>query len=246
MEEATTWINAEDLFQYANVNTKSITPADGSAAPQPPTKKGKFSSTESCGLPSRQQEFNELGAADSRAGCYGCCYIGEQEAGATAHEDVVALMNIIRKCIAKTDLINLSLHLAERYLKIQKDVNSHLLPGEKPLPDWTAASILDHLRNHNTDPELQGWNRMTELQELAQIALNASVVRNPETGQVSIDEKQAKMYLEFVKQMESLSKSDPSKKLYYSGGNHLDPKSLSDGPISWSGKNIMSLWKKRL
>lgn len=237
--DASAWLNEDVEFTYHNVTKKPKTTEESVVV-----KKGK-PTFEQYGLISRREEYDELGAPDSRSGCFGCCYIGEQDAAAMANEDLTALMNIIRKSIAKTDPVNLAIHVASRYEKIRLEANANLQPGEEELPVWSAASILDHLRFHNTDPELQTWHRMTELQELAQIALNASVVKNPETGEVCIDEKQGKLYLEFIKQLESQSKSDPSKKLYYSGGNHLDMKSASEGPISYSGKNIISFWKKK-
>ncbi len=242
----TTWINADDLFSYKSV---MATINDNSAEEQP-SKSNKRAKTckpqlKQCGLPSRQEEFNELGAPDTRAICYGCWYNGEREAGATPSQDVDALMNIIRKTISKADPVNLAIYLAERYEKIRDDVNSCLLPHENPLPEWTAATILDHLRNHNTDPELQTWMRITELHELGQIAMNASVVTDPETGAVQLDEKQAKLYLDLMKQAETMYRSDPAKKLYYSGGNHFDTPAASEGPIAYSGKNLIDYWSNK-
>lgn len=239
-EDASAWLNEDVEFTYSNVMKTNKTDESVSVV----TKKAKVS-YEQYGLISRREEYDQLGPADSRIGCFGCCYAGEQDSAATSDEDLAALMNMMRKSIAKTDPANLAIHLAARYEKIRLETNENLQPGESPLPPWTAASILDHLRYHNADPELQTWHRITELQELTKIALNASIVKNPETGEVCIDEKQGKMYLEFVKQLESQTKSDPSKKLYYSGGNHFDTKSASEGGISFSGKNIISFWKKK-
>lgn len=245
--ENTTWVNADDLFSYKNV---MATINDHSAEEHAP-KTNKRAKTNSkpqlrqCGLPSRQAEFNELGPPDTRAICFGCWYNGEREAGATSSQDIEALMNIIRKTISKSDPVNLAIYLAERFEKIRDDVNNALMPGEKPLPEWTAATILDHLRNHNTDPELQTWHRITELQELAQIALNATVVTDPETGAVQLDDKQGKLYLDLMKQAETLYRSDPAKKLYYSGGNHIDMQAASEGPIAYSGKNLIDYWNNK-
>jgi hypothetical protein len=150
-------------------------------------------------------------------------------------------MDMIRKSIAKTDLVNLAIHAAQKYREIQIEVNDNLLPGEKPLPDWTAASILQHIRYHNLDPQLQQWVRMTEVQELLKIALDASVVRDEDTGEIKINPIQAKMYIELSKQMEILSKSNASEKVFYSGGEHIDSESV--GFISLSGKSLISQWK---
>jgi hypothetical protein len=238
------WMNQDEVFTYAN--------AIGAAEPN--TKKQKPNSKplalqknfEQCGLITREEELTELGPPKvPRSACFGCCYIGEIESGAASYEEVSALMKIIRKCISKMDPISMSIDIAERYRNIQLDVNSNLGHGEKPLPDWDAASILEHIRYHNTDPEIQTWTRIVEHQELAKIALHASVVRNIDTGELQIDEKQAKMYIEFVKSLETLTKSDPSKKLYYSGGSHFDTKAASEGPIAFSGKTIVSYLREK-
>jgi len=198
---------------------------------------------EACGLDTRQEELNELGTPDNRSGCFGCVYIGERDSAAIPYEDVMILIDMIRKSIARTDPINLSIHIARKYEQLRCEINSSLMPGEVPLPEWNAATILDHIRNHNTDPEIQTWVRLAELQELAQIALHASVERDPETGQKRINEKQCKMYMELVKAMESLAKSDPSKKVFFSGGAHIDMKVGAQGMIAISGKNIVDYWK---
>jgi len=253
METTTTsggWVNTDDMFSYKNImatvnNNNDNSADDNATAGNKRAKTNTKPQFKQCGLPSRQQEFNELGVPDTRAICFGCWFNGEREAGATSSQDIEALMNIIRKTISKTDPVNLAIYLAERYEQIQADVNDALMPNEKPLPDWTAATILDHLRNHNTDPELQTWHRITEFQELQQIALNSMVVVDPETGAMQLDDKQAKLYMDLVKQTETLYKSDPSKKLYYSGGNHIDMKAASEGPICYSGKNLIDFWNNK-
>lgn len=245
---ATAWENVDDIFQYdAIMKTKKAISKKREATESPASASSSSKKTNmvQCGLVSRQQEFNELGSPDLRSGCYGCCYIGEQEAGATPIEEIVVLMNMIRKCYPKTDHINLAIHVAAKYEKIRSSVNSKLMPGESPLPEWKAATILHHLRMHNVDPELQTCNRMFEMQEVAQVALNAAIVKNPDTGEMQVNIGQAKMYLEFHKSMEALSKTDVTTKLGYSGGNHVDLKSLSEGPISYSGKALMSIWGEK-
>ncbi|MFK5952649.1 MAG: hypothetical protein QM498_06285 [Desulfobacterium sp.] len=205
----------------------------------------KKASSKPCGLITRQRELAELGRPADQAGCFGCCYVGELDYAAAAYEDIMALFNIVRKSIARTDPINLVIYLATRYKIIQDDVNSHLQPGEEPLPDWTSATILEHVRSHNTDPEIQLWLRISEMQELAQIALHASVEYNPDTEEYSVNEKQCKIYLDIIKTLESYSKSDPSKKVFYSGGNHIDMKAASSGFMNISGKRLISYLRKK-
>jgi hypothetical protein len=217
--------------------------AAADAATEPPEKRCK--TYEPCGLQTRERERNELGDPGERSGCFGCVYIGERETGAIPYEDIMALIDMIRQSIARTDPINLAMHIAGRYAVFQRKINDNLFPSEKPLPDWPAASILDHIRNHNTDPEVQTWVRLSELQELIQVALSASVERDEESGQHRINEKQCKMYMELVRAMETVYKSDPSKKIFYSGGAHIDMKVGAQGLIATAGKNIVDFWKQQ-
>lgn len=247
-----TWLREEDIASYREVREGIDNDDDDNRQTRKRGRKGngliepvtKKASPKACGLISRQLELSKLGEPKDRAGCFGCCYVGEHDSGAVAYEDIMALLNMVRKSIARSDPINLALHIAEKYKQIQDDVNSHLQPGENPLPDWDAATILEHLRSHNTDPELQLWIRISEMQELAQIALHASVVYDPDTGERSVNEKQSKIYLDIIKTLESYSKSDPSKKAFYSGGDHIDMKAASQGFLSVNGKRLISYLRK--
>ena len=198
-----------------------------------------------CGLPSRQYEEEELGESTCREDCFGCSFVGEDASGVTSSEEIIHLMDMMRKTIAKTSPINLARAVAVRYKKIQDNVNLNLKPGEVPWPDWTEAGILEHLRYHINDPEINHWFTMFDLREMRKIALKASVVRNEDTGDLSMDEKQTKIYLELLKAEEIYYKSDPTKKLYYSGGKFIDPQTTTEGPIYYSGKNIYSYFAKR-
>lgn len=199
---------------------------------------------EARGLQSRADELAELGKPNSRSGCFGCVYIGEQKSAPVQYDDIAALLKMIQKSIAYTDPKNLCIHVAAKYKLIQTEINSGLLPDETPLPNWTAASILNHIRMHNADPEIQQWLRMCELQELAQIALHDCIEVDIETGVTQVNDRKVKIYLEIVKAMETLSKSDPSKKMFFSHGSHIDLTTGAQGAIAISGKNIVNYFKQ--
>lgn len=232
--------NDDDIFNYENVMQSKKRAVSTTTTKSSDPKKQKL---KQYGLISRKYEYDELGPPDTQSGCFGCCYVGEQDSGAAPYEPIMKLMAMIRKSISKTDLVNLAINVARKYEEIRQDVNNNLLPGEKPLPEWKAATILQHIRYHNVDPELQTWVRMTEFQELMKIALDASVVIDEDTGEIRTNPIQIKIYLELNKQMEVLSKSNPSEKLYYSGGEHFDTNVASEGFISFSGKPLIAQWK---
>lgn len=225
--------NQDELLQYEEITKR----ASKSRAPPKPV-------LQQVGLISRQQELVELGAPDTRSGCVGCWQLNGMDFGSIPQEDLVALRRTIQKTRAHSQQIELALYIEERYSRIRQDVNSRLGPGERPLPDWRAASILNHLRHHNTDAESQNTDRKYELQELIQIALHASVVRNPETGDVSIDDKQGKMYLEYIKALDNQNKIDLSKSNGYTGGAYADSKDQG-GPIVMSGRKVLEYWRSK-
>jgi hypothetical protein len=198
---------------------------------------------EAVGLPSREEERNELGIPQCRDQCFACTYVGEREMGAVPFEEVMKLIDQIRKNVAKTKLSTLVVDVADQYARLQKTVNSHLLPGEKPLPDWRAATILEHIRSHTNDPELKIWVILDNLNQLSEIALFASVERD-QTGRQRINERQMKCYSDLIKLTLQVYRSKPSDMMFYSGGAHMDIKSASEGPISMSGKRVMKLWQK--
>lgn len=225
------WINSEDVIEHDALMQEVDEGMLKTNRKKP--------SVQMCGLPSKEMELQILGQSDGNAQCFGCCYIGEHDTAVGSYEDIMSLINMVRQSIARVNPIYLAKYVAKKYKHIQDQVNDSLQPGDEPWPDWTAATILDHFRNHNTDPEMQSWMTLSELQEMKRIASDAAVVYDPDTGQKSLDEKQTKLFLELVKTIETYSKSDPSKKLFYSDGKHLDVKSASDGVISTSGKRLV-------
>ena len=237
--------NNDDIFHYDNVMNFKKSAKTCKKADAPSSSGGKKAVFLQCGLLSRQQEFNELGAPTPQSGCYGCRQMGEavSTTAAVPYEEIVALFNTIRECITKTAPIELAIYVATRYEAIRTEINNDLMDGEDPLPPWSAATVLEHIRNHNINSKLQGCNRMFELQQLTQVALNASVVMNVDTKEVKIDPVQGKMYMEYVKLMETLSKTDPNSKIYNSD-DHVDLKTAGEGPIVLSGKRMFSRWKQ--
>lgn len=197
---------------------------------------------EPCGLESREQERAELGLPDSRSTCFGCVYVGEREKTAIPYTEIMDLIEMARGAMGCTDPITLAKEMADRYARMRREINNSMLPGERPLPEWTAATILDHIRLHNQDAETQLWVTLTEIQELKQAALEGAVERHRGTKRKRVNDKQVAAYERLVKLQYYVAAKDASKLAFYSGGGHLDPKTLSQGMMALSGKNIVSMW----
>lgn len=190
-------------------------------------------------LSSRCREQTELGdTPTSRAMCFGCIWVGERDEASLKFAEIKRLIDMIRKTIARTDPVALARHVSLEYEKIRTKINAHRLNHESELPPWPEAMVLDHIRNHNTDPELQIWLRLTELQELIQISLEGMVEINPDTKRRRINIAQMRAYKEFTTLYFTVNKLVPSKLSYFSRGDFTDLKKASQSVIAFSGKKI--------
>lgn len=194
-------------------------------------------------LPSRTHELTELQKPQKRSECFGCVYVGERNSASIPYEDVMNIINIARQSMARTDLATMAIHMAKRYAKLRRDINRNLMPGEDPLPEWKASTILEHIRHHNQDPEVQQVVCISEVQELREHSLNACLEKDEKTGNIRCNKDQVACYERLTKLQFTLQKMDPTKMAFYSGGAHLDPKPAKQGLFAMSGKNLRSYWQ---
>jgi len=197
---------------------------------------------EPCGLKTREREKEELGEPDNRSTCFGCVYVGEREQTAMPYRDVMDLIEMGRASIGCSDPISLAKEMERRFNIMRRECNAQLMPGERPIPRWRAATIMEHIRSHNQDPEIQQWVQLRDIQELKDIALQASVTKKSRSGTVKLDEKQAAAYEKLCRLEWFVRRQEPQKCCFYSGGGHIDPKSMRQGLLSTSGKPIVALW----
>jgi hypothetical protein len=227
----------EGAFSAAAIFNE-LEPEPGAMTVEEPQKK----KPRTVGLESREAEIAQLGLPDSQSECFGCVYIGERDSTAVQFQDIATLIDMIRTSFPRTDPITMCRHVARRYALLRDQLNLSRAPHEYPLPEWSAASILQHITEHNTDPEMQACLRLREFQELIRVALHCSVEEDPDTGERRTNEKQCKLYMELVKAWELVAKSDPTKKMFYSGGAILDTKAASQPIIATTGKSVVDYW----
>ena len=193
-------------------------------------------------LPSRTHEHCELDQPQKRSECFGCVYVGERNTASIPYEDIMSIINIARQSLARTDLATMAIHMAQKYAKLRSEINRNLMPGEDPLPEWKASTILDHIRHHNQDPEVQQVVCIAEVQELREHALNACLERDEMSGNIRANKDQVACYERLTKLQFQLQRMDATKMAFYSGGAHLDPKTTKQGVFAMSGKNLRSYW----
>lgn len=209
---------------------------------EPPFKRQK-PDWEMCGLESRRYEEEELLTPSlDRSACFGCVVVGERDKTTVDLERVVDLIKIIRKSVARCDPVVLARHVAREYAKLRHDINMHLPPDEAPLPEWPASMVLDHIRNHHTDPELQTWLRLKEIQELIQVSLR-SMVEQAE-GDMRINPQQFRVYQDLVKLYYQVAKTDFTKCCFRSNEALIDIKAACQPVIAVSDKTIVDYFER--
>lgn len=198
---------------------------------------------EPCGLLSRQAELDALGEAQDRSKCFGCVYMGEREQTAIPYKDLMDLIEMGRKAMGRCHPVTLAKEMARRYRVLRREINKQVMPGERPLPEWKASTILEHIRSHNQDPETQMWVTLCEIKELKEAALEGAVEYNKGTKRKRVNDKQVSAYEKLVKLEMFVYNKKPQDMWGYSAGGHLDPKSMNQGMLALSGKPVVSLWQ---
>lgn len=194
-------------------------------------------------LKSRRIELESLGEAGSRSQCFGCVYFGEKETTIPSDE-MQKLIEMARQSIGRIDMLCLAQGMEDYYEKhIRQRINNRLLPGERLLPRWPAAQILEHIRHHNQDPLIQQVVLLAEAQELRTALLDCCFEMSSKTGKVRPNKHNIESYDRIVKLQLHIQRQDASKMAFYSAGARVNPEILSQGLLSTHTKQLHNYWK---
>ena len=81
------------------------------------------------------------------------------------------------------------------------------------LPRWSAKGIENHIRNHMLDPRIKKLLNLEKLAAATEVVASQFVNYHPDTGSFTVNDKMAKLYMDFIKLELQISKIDP-KQLY--------------------------------
>ena len=194
-------------------------------------------------LKSRRLEIEAFGEAGSRAECFGCVYFGEKDTTIPSDE-LVKLIEMARQSLGRIDMVCLAKGMADYYEKhIRQKINRHLMPGQKPLPEWKEAQILEHIRYHNQDPLVQQVIILAETQELRAALLDCCFEVSNKTGKVRPNKHNIESYEKMVKLQFHVQKQDATKMSFYSAGARINPEILNQGLLSTHTKSLHNYWK---
>lgn len=194
-------------------------------------------------LKTRRIELETLGEPGSRAQCFGCVYFGEKDPKIPTDE-LTALIEMARQSIGRVDMLCLAQGMESYYEKeIRQKVNSRLMAGETPLPEWKAAQILEHIRMHNQDPLVQQVILLAETQELRAALFDCCFEVSSKTGKMRPNKFNIKSYEDVVKLQLFIQRQDHTKMAFTTSGALLNPQVPSQGLLSTNTKQLHSYWK---
>jgi len=149
------------------------------------------------GIPSRKRLREAFpDPPQKRSKCFGCIYEDGAKTGELPKRRIDGLMAKLVNCIGQMDEEALFKEVAADYEHIRNEVNARLQPGQRRLPRWKASTIADHMYNHHDDPQFHLWQMIRTNREVVDIARDASIRQDQQTGHKSVDKDQFKCYMD--------------------------------------------------
>ncbi len=196
---------------------------------------------EPCPLKTRVIERERLGEPPERSQCFGCVYFGERDTS-VPFEQLNILIDMARQSMGRTDMVVLAEHMATYYEEeVRHRINRSLLPGERMLGPWPASQILEHLRHHNQDPQVQQVVLLAEMQEMRALLLDCCFERSVKTKAIRPNKHNIDCYDKIVKLQLLTHKQDAAKMAFYSANARIKDEMLSE-LISTQTKRVHKQW----
>jgi hypothetical protein len=194
-------------------------------------------------LTSRKRLREELGEPEARKYCFGCVYDLSQEAVPLCNESFRELCMVASKCIGQMSMEALGRELERLYNDFREETNRKArYDGQSPLPEWKAASIVEHLKEHNVDPEIQTWVRLVEIQELINKCHETILEVNEHTGKSRVSKDGARTYKDLVQLWYFVAKQPLDKQFGYRKGGRMDVESVNQPFITKNQKSIVDYY----
>lgn len=196
--------------------------------------------------PELQRIIDELGNPGPRCNCFGCRYVGEGRQAMMADERLGDVYRTMANGIGQSDPIPLAKETAVCYAKARRVVNATQQEGRRPLPTWSAASILDHWMEHTQDPQIRLWIFMwITTSTIHGIRRKSLWKRNRKTGEERVDKDQFSIMRDCMRIWLTVSSKDPRKFAYYREDSMISNKSMANGGLSTVGKPVYNFFSKK-
>jgi hypothetical protein len=194
-------------------------------------------------LTSRKRLREELGEPEPRKFCFGCVYDMSRDGASMDNESFREMCILAAQCIGQMSMEALGKELELRYNEFREETNKRgMYDGQAPLPEWKAASIVEHLRYHNVDPEIQTWVHLIDIQEMKHITQDSIVEVNEQTGKKRLNKDGLRNYDTLVKLWYHVAKQPLEKQFGYRKGGRMDIDVVNQPFITKNQKSIVDYY----
>lgn len=194
-------------------------------------------------LTSRKRLREELGEPQARKYCFGCVYDMSRDGVAFDNARFREMCNVAAQCIGQMSLEALGLELELLYNQFREETNKkQQYEGKTPLPEWKAASIVEHLRYHNVDPEIQTWVHLVDIQEMKNITHDSIVEVSEQTGKKRLNKDGLRNYDTLVKLWYHVAKQPLDKQFAFRKGGRMDVEASNQPFITTNQKSIVEYY----
>ena len=204
---------------------------------------------ESCKPPQDQEAYELLGPPDSRDQCYGCIIAGEGNMPSVSSDRINRVLRYLRESMGRINSVAMAKQAEEMFETLVRiPANRNIGPGQIPIPRWSAATILDHYKNHHTDPELESANDITLFKQIQSVICENGLFKRHKYKTTSdgrpirmVEPENLKMLLEVVKQKNSIYRQNPKNMQFFSNGSFVQKTAKGMSPWVPYGRNYYSL-----
>lgn len=194
-------------------------------------------------LASRKREREELGAPQPRNECFGCVYDLSTDGVSICNESFKELCCVASQCIGQMSMEALGKELARLYEDFRRDMNARSQHEDRvPLPTWKASSIVEHLKYHNVDPEIQKWVRLVEIQEMINLTMESIMEIHPITEKRRVNKDSLRTYTDLVKLWYHVAERPMEKQYGYRKKGRLDIEVVNQPFITKHQKSIVDYY----
>jgi len=154
--------------------------------------------------------------------CFLCIY-GNRAHDKSSADKTSELYRILSTYLYKDCSISAISHIMHSYY-----VNEIYKEGCKEglcLPRWSAEGIENHIRNHMMDPRIRILLNMEKILTAKEVVASQFVNYHPDTGKFSVNEKMAKLYMDFLKLELQIAKLNPKQLLGFDESLDVNPSS---------------------
>jgi hypothetical protein len=196
-------------------------------------------------LTSRKRLREELGEPQPRKVCFGCVYESCTESVRINNFDFKQLCLVASKCVGQMSLEAYGEEIAMYFAKFREDTNKNGLHEDgRPIPPWSASSIVEHLLYHNVDPEIQTWVRLIEIQEMIRTCSECIFEYNDKLKKMRVNKEASLTYERLVKLWYHVTSRPLDKQFGYRKSSKIDMDSINQPFITKNQKSIVDYYKE--